>query len=294
MMQIDGRTRTCGLIGNPVEHTMSPVIHNTLAEREGRNMVYVPFLVEAGAIRQAVEGAYALNIQGLNVTVPYKSEIIDCLTEIDDMAEKIGAVNTLVRSSQGYKGYNTDMPGLFRALQSENIRLEGEAVIILGAGGAARAVAFLCVLKGAKRVYLINRTLHKAEEVADEINRKLAVSSVTPMCMEDYRLLADDRKYLAIQATSVGLHPDTDAAVIRDKAFYEKIHTGYDLIYNPQNTRFMALVREAGGRAFHGLKMLLYQGIVAYELWNDVTVDEKEALIVYKKMKREMGMKEDE
>lgn len=294
MMQIDGRTRTCGLIGNPVEHTMSPVIHNTLAEREGRNMVYVPFLVEAGAIRQAVEGAYALNIQGLNVTVPYKSEIIDCLTEIDDMAEKIGAVNTLVRSSQGYKGYNTDMPGLFRALQSENIRLEGEAVIILGAGGAARAVAFLCVLKGAKRVYLLNRTLHKAEEVADEINRKLAVSSVTPMCMEDYRLLADDRKYLAIQATSVGLHPDTDAAVIRDKAFYEKIHTGYDLIYNPQNTRFMALVREAGGRAFHGLKMLLYQGIVAYELWNDVTVDEKEALIVYKKMKREMGMKEDE
>lgn len=293
-MQIDGRTRTCGLIGNPVEHSMSPVIHNTLAGREGRNMVYVPFLVEAGAIRQAVEGAYALNIQGLNVTVPYKSEVIGCLTEIDDMAEKIGAVNTLVRSSQGYKGYNTDMPGLFRALQSENVRLEEEAVIILGAGGAARAVAFLCALKGAERVYLLNRTLHKAEAVADEINRKLAASSVTPMCMEDYRLLADDRKYLAIQATSVGLHPDTDAAVIRDKAFYEKIHTGYDLIYNPQNTRFMALVREAGGRAFHGLKMLLYQGIIAYELWNDVSVDEEEALIVYKKMKREMGMKEDE
>lgn len=293
MQQIDGRTRTCGLIGNPVEHTMSPVIHNTLAQREGRNMVYVPFPVEEGCLAAAIKGAYALNILGLNVTVPYKSEAAEYLTEKDEMAGRIGAVNTLVRTGEGYKGYNTDMLGLFRAMQSEKIRLEGEAILILGAGGAARAVAYMCVLKGAAKVYLLNRTLHKAEAVAAEINRAFAASCVIPLRMGDYPLLEGGRKYLAIQATSVGLYPDTEEAVIMDKAFYKRIHTGYDLIYNPQNTRFMSLVREAGGKAYHGLKMLLYQGVIAYELWNDVKISEEEALFVYNRMKEAMGIKDE-
>lgn len=269
---------------------MSPVIHNTLAQREGRNMVYVPFQVENGCVETAIKGAYALNILGLNVTVPYKGEAADCLTEKDEMAGKIGAVNTLVRTDQGYKGYNTDMLGLFRAMQSENIRLQGEEILVLGAGGAARAVAYMCVLKGCAKVYLFNRTLRKAETVAQEVNKAFAAACVTPMSLADYPLLGNGRKYLAIQATSVGLYPNTEDAVIMDTAFYRMIHTGYDLIYNPQNTKFMSLVREAGGKAYHGLKMLLYQGIIAYELWNNVKVSEAEALHVYEKMKKAMGI----
>lgn len=285
MQQIDGHTRLCGLIGNPVEHTMSPVIHNTLAGLEGRNLVYVPFHVEKGALEQAVRGAYALNILGLNVTVPYKSEVICSLADVDEMADKIGAVNTLVRTETGYKGYNTDMMGLYRAMCSENIRLQGEEIILLGAGGAARAVGFLCVSKGAAAVYIMNRTYEKAKQVADEVNRSFHTKCVIPMGMDGYRKLSGDRKYLAIQATSVGLYPRTQEAVIEDKEFYEKIHTGFDLIYKPLETRFMSLVKEAGGQAYHGLKMLLYQGVIAYELWNKTEVSKDSAMIVYDRMK---------
>ncbi len=288
---IDGHTRTCGLIGNPVEHTMSPAIHNTLAERLGHNLVYVPFHVEEGRVLEAVKGAFGLNILGLNVTVPYKSEVIPALDQIDELAKNIGAVNTLVRTQTGYKGYNTDMPGLFRAMVSEGISLEGEEVILLGAGGAARAVAFMCASENVSKVYLLNRSLEKAKAVAEEVNRKCKRECIYPMALEDYKNLPQ-RQFLAIQATSVGLYPDVDKAVIEEPEFYKRIHTGYDLIYKPAETKFMKLVRENGGKAYHGLKMLLYQGVIAYELWNEVTVSKEDALAVYEVLKEKMGMRE--
>ena len=288
---IDGHTRTCGLIGNPVEHTMSPAIHNTLAERLGHNLVYVPFHVEEENVMDAVKGALGLNILGLNVTVPYKSDVIPALSEIDDLAEKIGAVNTLVRTEEGYKGYNTDMPGLYRAMTSEGIRLEEEEVILLGAGGAARAVAFMCAANKVAKVYLLNRSMEKAQAVAQEVNEKSGRECVYPMLLTDYKKLPD-KKYLAIQATSVGLYPETEKAVMESDDFYQKIHTGYDLIYKPSSTKFMQLVQKQGGRAYHGLKMLLYQGVIAYELWNNVTVSEEDALMVYKVLKEKMGITE--
>lgn len=287
-MGIDGRTRTCGLIGNPVEHTLSPVIHNTLARRLGHNLVYVPFLVERGRLREAVAGAHALGILGMNVTVPYKSEVLASLSEIDGLAEKIGAVNTLVRTKTGYKGYNTDMEGLFRAMDSEGIRIGGEEIILLGAGGAARAVAHLCAEKGAGKVYMLNRTLEKAQGVAREVNLAAGRDVVMPMMLEDYKKLPD-RKYLAIQGTSVGLAPNVGDAPITESSFYQKIHTGFDLIYSPQTTRFMQLVRAEGGKAYNGLKMLLYQGIIAYELWNGIEAPEADVTAVYEKLKEHFG-----
>ena len=283
-MEINGKTRTCGLIGNPVEHTLSPMIHNTLAKRLGHNMVYVPFHVEEGKVDKAVMGADALHLLGLNVTVPYKSEVIASLKEIDGLAKKIGAVNTLVKTDGGYKGYNTDMEGLYRAMLSEDIRIEGEQIILLGAGGAARAVAYLCADKGAAKVYLLNRTFDKAQTVAEEVNKSTGREVISPMRTEDYTALPDG-KYLAIQGTSVGLAPHTEDVVIADEAFYEKLHTGFDLIYSPWETKFMQLTREHGGRAYNGLKMLLYQGIIAYELWNDVHVSEEDAQAVYEQLK---------
>ena len=291
MIEINGYTRTCGLIGNPVEHTMSPAIHNTLAKRLGHNLVYVPFHVEEGRILDAVKGAFGLNILGMNITVPYKSDVIPALDQIDELAKNIGAVNTLVRTQTGYKGYNTDMPGLFRAMTSEGISLEGEEVILLGAGGAARAVAFMCASKNVSKVYLLNRSLEKAKAVAEEVNEKCKRDCICPMVLEDYKSLPQ-RQFLAIQATSVGLYPDVDKAVIEDTEFYQKIHTGYDLIYKPAETKFMKLVSENGGKAYHGLKMLLYQGIIAYELWNQVSVSEEDALAVYEVMKEKMGMRD--
>lgn len=289
-MNINGKTRTCGLIGKPVEHTMSPVIHNTLAEELGINMVYVPFLVEEN-LKDAVQGAYALNLLGMNVTVPYKSEVLESLVVCDELAKKIGAVNTLVRGEQGYKGYNTDMTGLYRAMKSYGIEIEGEKIIILGAGGAARAVAFLCLSYGAEKVYILNRSIEKAKAIATEVNEVMKREGIIAMTLEDYSRLPEE-KMLCIQATSVGLAPNDGDAVITDEAFYKRIHTGYDLIYRPANTRFMQLVKEQGGKAYHGLKMLLYQGVEAFELWNQVTVSEELADKVYEVMKGVMKIEE--
>ena len=291
-MKIDGYTRTCGLIGNPVEHNMSPAIHNTLAEELSEKLVYVPFRVPEDKLGEAVEGAFALNLLGCNVTVPYKSRVIPFLKEIDPLARDIGAVNTLVRVEDGFKGYNTDMPGLYRAMCGDGVRLEGEKALILGAGGVARAVAMLLSVHGASQIVILNRTVEKAERLAEEINTLSGRQLAEAMALTDYGALPRGEKYLAIQATNLGMFPRVEEAVIEDRAFYEKIHTGYDLIFNPSRTKFMSLVEEMGGRAFNGLRMLLYQGIIAYELWTGVKVDEELAGKAYGEMRRAMKPEE--
>ncbi len=284
MNTIDGYTRTCGLIGCPVEHTLSPVIHNTLARITAQNLAYVPFHVPAGHVEDAVKGAWALNLLGMNVTVPYKSEVIPFLKDIDPLAARIGAVNTLVRVEGGYKGYNTDMPGLYRAMCSDGICLEREKVLILGAGGVARAVAMMLAENNVEEIVILNRTVSRAEKIAEEINALKDKEICHAMALEDYMRLPGEKSYLAIQATNVGMYPDVDSVVIENKEFYQKIHCGYDLIFNPAQTKFMKLVEEHGGKAYNGLKMLLYQGIIAYELWTGEAVTEEAAMQVYHKM----------
>ena len=292
-MEINGYTRTCGLLGNPVEHTASPAIHNTLADALGQNLVYVPFHVPEGHVREAVEGAYALNLLGCNVTVPYKSDVIPYLKEIDPLAERIGAVNTLVRTEGGFKGYNTDMPGLLRALDADRVELRGERVLILGAGGVARAVAVM-LAETAGEILILNRTVERAQAIADEVNGYVGRNIATALPLTDYGELPKDRRYLAIQATNIGMFPRVDQAVIEDPAFYERIHTGYDLVFNPVRTRFMQLTEDRGGRAYNGLKMLLYQGVIAYELWTGTTVTGELEELAYRAMKRAMGVKGNE
>ena len=287
-MIINGYTRTCGVMGNPVEHTMSPAIHNTLAEELGENLTYVPFRVPEGHVGEAVKGAFALNLLGVNVTVPYKSEVIPFLKEIDPLAETIGAVNTLVRVEEGFMGYNTDMPGLYRAMCDDGVAMEGEKVLILGAGGVARAVAILAVQKGADRIIIMNRTLEKAQKIAEEVNGLAKGQLASARELGEYASLPGEG-YLAIQATNVVMFPKTEEALIEDAAFYEKIRTGYDLIFNPAETRFMSLVKRSGGRAFSGLKMLLYQGIIAYELWTGAEVDAVLAEKAYAAMRKAMN-----
>lgn len=290
MTEVNGTTRTCGLIGNPVEHTMSPMIHNTLAEQLGYNMIYVPLRVAQGQLADAVRGAYALNLLGMNVTVPYKQEVIPYLTDMDSMAEKIGAVNTLVRTDDGYKGYNTDMTGLLRAMQSDGIEICDTDVIILGAGGAGRMAAFLCASNGAKSVYLLNRSVDKAAKAAEEIRAGLGTDCVEAVALGDYgRLLEGDRRYLVIQSTSIGLFPDTESAVIEDAAFYRHVSAGYDLIYNPWETKFMRLTRAAGAPAYNGLKMLLHQAVASFELWNGCKVPQEQVLALYERLRAGMG-----
>ncbi len=282
-MMINGKTRTLGLLGDPVEHTMSPLIHNTLSDIVGLNNVYVPFHTRSENLESAVKGAYALNILGLNVTVPHKYEVMKYLSAIDEGGQAIGAVNTLVRTENGYKGYNTDMLGLLREVRSYGVELDGQDVIILGAGGAAKAVAYMCVSNGAGHVYILNRTVAKAQAIADHMNDFFGNQSMTAMSIQDYHKLPE-KKYIVFQSTSKGLYPHSDEVVIEDPAFYKLISVGIDLIYKPFCTGFMSLCRQAGAKSYNGLKMLLYQGIIAYELWNDITVDEETADEIYRKL----------
>ena len=311
----DGYTRTCGLIGNPVKHTLSPLIHNALAEMAGVNLVYVPFEVEHAAVQDAVKGARALDILGLNVTIPHKSAVIPFLDDIDPLAKGIGAVNTLVRTPEGgFKGYNTDMTGLYRAIREEGVDFAGEAVVILGAGGVARPAAFLSASKGARKVYVLNRTFEKAEVVADEVNKAVydmgredkctedGLSAageaadydkiIVPMKLEDYKKLYElEDRFIVLQCTSVGLFPDVNSTVIEDEEFYTHIIAAMDMIYRPLETKFLKMAGAAGAKTVSGLKMLLYQGVDAFELWNsdlDVKISKEQADEVYKSLVMEV------
>ena len=271
-MQVGGYTRTLGLIGNPVEHTKSPVLQNFLADRMQIDVCYVPFHVQDGYLEDAIKGAYGLNILGLNVTVPYKSDVMEHLVELDDMAKRIGAVNTLVRVDGGYKGYNTDMLGLYRAMCHDGVSIGGKEVVILGAGGVARAVALLMLEKGAKGVIIFNRSMDKAQSIAKEVNRQAGYEFVRAFETSDYEKVLGAKRYIVIQATSAGMSPNIDAAVIEDTSFYRHVEVGYDLIFNPPVTKFMQLCEACGAHAYNGAKMLAYQGIIAFELWNQVQV----------------------
>ena len=281
---ISGKTRVCALIGDPVEHTLSPLIHNSLATLMGIDMVYVPMHVLRGCVDSAVHGAYDLGILGLNVTVPHKIAVMDSLIYTEKKAYEIGAVNTLVRDDEkkGYIGYNTDYLGLKRAMADDGMNLEGKNAVILGAGGAARAAAFLCAFEHASSVHILNRSIDKAEALCRDVNEYVSLNgdnpgntSVIELCkpgtLSDSSALPHD-DLVVIQASSVGLHPNVEDVIINDGDFYERISYGFDLIYNPADTRFMKMVSSHGGRASNGLKMLLYQAVCAFELWNGVTV----------------------
>ncbi|MCR4690937.1 MAG: shikimate dehydrogenase [Lachnospiraceae bacterium] len=277
MQEIDGRTKLAGLLGDPVAHTKSPLIHNTLAQMRGDNLVYVPFHVKQEDLMQAVKGAHALGLIGLNVTVPHKSAVIPYLSGTDPLAKAIGAVNTLVYTNEGYWGYNTDILGLREAMRRAGFSIEGRRVLLTGAGGAARAVAFLCLFEKAAAITIANRSVDKAEALAQELqsfakDHPDQVESIPAVAvsLEEAAKGAAGEDLLAIQCTSVGLAPKADACVFEENApVFNSIKDAVDLIYEPQKTLFLERVEKRGGRILNGMDMLLFQGVIAYQLWQN-------------------------
>lgn len=279
-----------GIFGNPIKHTLSPVIHDTISKTLDLNERYIPFHIENN-LNLAVKDAFDRGILGLNITVPHKQSVMEYLVEADEAAKAIGAVNTLVRTKKGYAGYNTDMPGLARAIESEGISLENKNIIIFGAGGAARAAVYMCIKYGAKKVYIINRTVENARKIADDMeaafcvyengSKKSNCSQIYAVAAEKFKEIPND-KYIFIQCTSVGLHEGDGLPVVDDTEFYKMALFGVDLIYNPAKTPFIKLLESLGIKCMNGLKMLLYQGIMSNELWNQKAVDEDTTENVYR------------
>ena len=262
-MKIDGKTKVIGIIGDPVEHTGSPAIHNFLAEKLGDNVVYVPFHVDRGNLAEAVRGAYGLGITGLNVTVPHKQAVMAEVTELDDAALEIGAVNTIAVSKKGYKGYNTDFSGFMRQMDHDSVIAYNREVIMLGAGGAAKAVMYALQKTGASKIYVLNRSKSKAKEIFGKSK------NVEILGFDEWEKIPKSPDRICIQCTSVGLSPHDDECVIKDDAFFDLVETGVDLIYVPRETVFMKKLRERGKKAYNGLRMLMYQAVASYEIFMD-------------------------
>ena len=269
MRDISGTTKLCGLLGNPVEHSLSPVIHNNLACMSNTDMSYSCFCVEEKDLKSAIDGAFALGIQGLNVTVPHKQAVMPFLCGIDPIAEAIGAVNTLVRTPDGFFGYNTDILGFARELEENGLGIKNRDVVILGAGGVARAITFACVKEGAAKIFILNRTIDNARKIAEDTEKFFECapgSKVIPVEMSASEYL-NSEDFLLVQTTSVGMYPNVSETLLENTNLYEKAAFGFDVIYNPFDTVFMKKLRRVGKKAINGLPMLLYQGVESYKKW---------------------------
>jgi shikimate dehydrogenase len=264
---ISGKTRCCGLIGDPVKHTMSPAMHNAAFRSLGLDCVYIPFRVRIDDLDRAINGMRALNIKGLNVTIPHKVAVIPLLDELDGLAEKIGAVNTIVNNDGVLRGYNTDATGFLQALLEGGVEPEGKNVVILGAGGAARAISFILAEQDAN-LTIINRLLELdwAVELASRISR-ISKTEVKALELNRENLATALRQAdILVNATSVGMSPNVDETPVTADLIKPGLVV-FDIVYNPIKTRLIMEAGEAGAKPIGGLEMLLWQGALAFEMW---------------------------
>ncbi|NLL70126.1 MAG: shikimate dehydrogenase [Epulopiscium sp.] len=270
--QITGATSIFGVLGYPIQHSLSPLIHNQLASELNHDLVYVPFPVSPETLEKAIEGAWALEIQGLNVTIPHKESVIPYLVHVDSFAMKMGAVNTLKRTAQGYEGYNTDGMGLLQSLTKHRITLKGKTMMILGSGGAARAAAIMGASQGVRQIWIVNRTIEHAEKLLKDVKQFYSIE--VEVCSWDQLKNIENMPSidLCIQTTPIGMYPYAQMTPIDDPNFFSHIQTAVDLIYNPLETQFLSLAKQAGCNIINGLEMLVFQGIKAYELWKECTI----------------------
>ncbi|MCD4704137.1 MAG: shikimate dehydrogenase [Methanosarcinaceae archaeon] len=247
-----------GVLGNPIEHSMSPAMHNAAFRELGMECVYHAFRVDTGSLEDAILGAEALGFGGLNITVPLKQEALN-IVDADPLASSIGAVNT-IDLNNGIHGYNTDGIGAQRALADAGVDIDGQRVLIVGAGGAARAIGFQFHDQGAE-VMIVNRTEQRAVELASAIG-------VRGFGMERLEELIGQADVL-INATSAGMYPKTSDSIARREQMHPDL-TVFDIVYNPMNTQLLIEAEAAGAIGINGVMMLVYQGAEAFRIWTGV------------------------
>lgn len=264
---VSGKTRVCGVIGDPIEHTMSPVMHNAAFSELGIDYVYLPFRVKKDDLGQAIAGARALNLAGLNVTIPHKVAVISFLDELDPIAERIGAVNTIVNDNGALRGYNTDATGFLQALLDKGIKPEGKKVVVLGAGGASRGISFILAESGANLVILNRQVeIEWAENLAREISRAFKKETAA-LELNDANLAEElEGTDILVNTTSVGMSPDINETPVPMRLL-KSTPVVFDIVYNPIQTRLLREAQAAGASTISGLDMLAWQGALAFEKW---------------------------
>jgi shikimate dehydrogenase len=249
---IDSNTFLCGLIGNPVAHSLSPVMHNQAFAAIGYNAVYLAFRVID--LNSAIKGIKALNFKGVSVTLPHKVAVIQYLDEVDEAAAAIGAVNTIVNNNGKLIGYNTDCQGALQALRTKTA-IQDKSVALIGAGGAARAIGFGLLAAGG-RVTILNRSRTTGERLAGDLKAEF-------LPLNDWQ---PNRYEILINTTPIGMHPETDATPIR-KEDLSKDMVVMDIVYNPLKTRLLKEAEAKKCQTINGIAMFVFQGAHQFELW---------------------------
>jgi len=273
---INGKTKTVALIGDPVEHSFSPFIHNYGFKAHNLNMVYVNHNVKKEDLKDAIAGIKAMGYIGANVTYPHKVEVIDYLDEVSKEAKLIGSVNTIKNENGKLVGYNTDGLGFIYGLNQEEIKIENKTICLLGAGGSARSIAITLCLKANCRVIICNRNIKKAEEIFHRVNdnnkdflgKVIQVISPNDLNLENVDIL--------VNCTPVGMGELKDSIPFEDKLILHKNIIVCDLIYNPSETQFLKMAKNEGCIGYNGLNMLVGQAILAFEIWTCKILEFKE------------------
>ncbi len=267
MTEISGKTKVCALIGDPIEHTMSPAMHNAAFNELGLDCIYVAFGVKPDELAGAIKGMKSLGMPGWNVTIPHKVNVIPLLDKLDPLAEKIGAVNTVVNNDGILTGYNTDATGFLQAMLEKGVEPKDRNVAIMGAGGAARAVSFILADRGAYPVIL-----NRIEELDWAVNLATMISKEFNIDVEALELTRDnlgrvlEKAEILVNATSVGMSPNNDKSPAPAELMKSGL-TVYDVIYNPIQTKLLKDAEAAGATTIGGIDMLVWQGILAFEKW---------------------------
>ncbi|NPV87197.1 MAG: shikimate dehydrogenase [Anaerolineae bacterium] len=273
---IDGRTQLTGLIGWPVEHSLSPAMQNAAFSEAGLNWCYVPLPTPPEKLEDALRGLVALGFRGVNVTIPHKQAVIPLLDSVSPNARALGAVNTIFfqRTADGKThmyGENTDEEGFIDALHRVGVHFgSSDSAIIVGAGGAARAVLSSLMKMNLKEVYVLNRNEERARLLVQELTaaQDTATTEVHALALSDDALVElAQTASLLVNATPVGTMPNVDKSVWPDKAPVPGHLVVFDLVYNPRSTRLLQQARASLARGVDGLEMLVQQGALAFEFW---------------------------
>jgi shikimate dehydrogenase len=267
---LSGKTIICGIIGDPIEHTMSPVMHNAAFNKLGMDYVYIPFKVQSLELRKAIEGIRGLNLRGVNVTIPHKVAVMQLLDKIDPLAEKIGAVNTIVNDGGILTGYNTDATGFLQTIKDRDIELAGKKVLLLGAGGAARAIGNILTRERA-RLTILNRKqeLSWAEDLSARLSRSYKAEVKSGELTNENLKKAINGIDLLVNATSLGMSAENDQTPVPAELLNADM-TVFDIIYNPLPTKLLREAKAAGAKTIDGLEMLVRQGAASFEIWTAI------------------------
>jgi len=267
-MDIDARTQFCGVIGNPVGHSLSPAIHNAAFHKLGLNFVYVAWQVEA--IGDAIKGLRALgNFRGASVTIPHKVAAIPFLDHVEPTARRIGAINTIVAEKGELTGYNTDATGALRALREGGVELKGRRIVVLGSGGAARAIAFaLAAESSAEKLILLGIEDVERARLAQDIRSTAAVTVEDSFLDESTLRRVLPAAQVLIHCTPVGMSPKAETTCVPASLLHAELSV-MDIVYNPLETTLLRDAKHAGCKTIPGLEMFLNQAVAQFELWTN-------------------------